>query len=338
LACTLTYRSLDDLRWRECAERHGTSPFQQPWWLDALVNAYGLHGAVAVASGPGEVVAAALPLIQSRLPGRRRLTALPFTDTFEPVAVDRGSRDRLLAGLAQAPCPPIIVRTGVWMAGWNVRALGTVRTVDLSEGAAGVLSGAAAKTRRNVKRAQRPRSGLSARLIQTRGEFMGGHLRLIAATRQRLGAPTQPRAYWKQIWRLHEGGHAITVGVYLDRRLVASGVFLLGIGEAVYKHGASDRASWPLRANYLMLACAYDELAARGMRTLSFGVTDSANRTLREFKARWGGEESTVHYSSTDARALPHRLEPGRLLGEAIRRLPPLVSRAVGSLGYPLAG
>jgi hypothetical protein len=123
----------------------------------------------------------------------------------------------------------------------------------------------------------------------------------------------------------------------LEERLVASGLFLLGVGEAVYKFGASDRAAWPLRPNYLMFATAYDELAARGMRTLSFGVTDSANHSLREFKSRWGGQEHTVHYSATDPGLLPSSLEPGPLLAGAIRRLPSVASSAIGALAYPLA-
>lgn len=278
-----------------------------------------------------------MPLVESKLPWRHRLNALPFTDTFEAIAAETVNRDRLLTALGRTAHRPVVVRTEIRLSGWSVRALGTARAVDVSGGAAGVLAAADAKTRRNVKRAQRPGSGLNAQPIVSRDEFMGPHLRLIRATRRRLGAPSQPQRYWDQIWRLHELGHAVTVGVYLEGRLVASGVFLLGVGEAVYKYSASDPSVWRLRPNYLMLASAYDELASRGIRMLSFGVTASSNRSLREFKSRWGGEEHTAYHSSTDPRLLPTSLEPGSLLSRAIRTLPPVASCAIGALAYPLA-
>ena len=51
-------------------------------------------------------------------------------------------------------------------------------------------------TARSVKRAHRPEVGLTARPITSRSEFLGASLALIARSRRRLGAPTQPRRYW----------------------------------------------------------------------------------------------------------------------------------------------
>ncbi len=281
-------------------------------------------------------IQAALPMIHNKLPWRRRWTSLPFTDTFEPVAIDDGSRDELLAAAAQdAEAEPILIRTHAPLPGWVSREVGTVQVIDVSHGAEGVLGRADAGTRRQVKRAKRPESGLTARPITSHSEFLGAGFRLMAKSRQRLGAPTQPRRYWSEVWRLHELDEALTVGVYLADKLVASGVFLLGSRHAVYKYGASDPASWKLRTNYLMFTTAFDHLAARGVQSMDFGITGQGNVSLRRFKTQWGGEERAAYFSATDARLLPDSIEPGRLLTNTIQRTPVLLGRAIGSLAYP---
>jgi hypothetical protein len=68
---------------------------------------------------------------------------------------------------------------------------------------------------------------------------------------------------------------------------------------------------------------------------MDFGITDQSNVSLRKFKARWGGEERPACFSATDARLLPHSLEPGRILTQAIQRMPVFAGRAIGSLAYP---
>jgi hypothetical protein len=310
---------------------------QHPNWLDALTGAYHLKARIITLTDARGEILAALPMIRSKLPLRRRWTSLPFTDMLEPVASNTAQRDELLVAAAQdTDTDAILIRTHVALPGWFSRQVGTVQVLDVSNGAEGVLRGAASGTRRQVKRAQRPEAGLSARKITSRSEFLGVNLTLTAESRRRLGAPTQPRRYWSRIWELHERDEAMTIGVYLNDGLVANGVFMLGRAHAVYKYGASTLATRHLRTNYLMFASAFDHIAARGMRSMDFGITDLQNMSLRRFKAQWGGEEQPAHFSATDPRLLPDRLEPGRLLTATIQHSPTFVGRAIGSLGYPL--
>jgi CelD/BcsL family acetyltransferase involved in cellulose biosynthesis len=328
--------SAESERWRTFAEEHATSPLQLPSWLDTLTDAYRLRAQIVALTGSDGSVLASLPMIRSKLPWRKRWTSLPFTDTLEPVAIDRGHRDALLVAIAeQAGVGPLIVRTRAALPGWSDRQVGTVQTIDLSEGAEGVLRGAHAHHRRSVKRALRPDGGLVARPIEDRSEFLGASLALMARSRGRLGAPTQPSRYWSRLWQLHERGDALTIGVYLGRRLVANGVFIVGRNHAVYKYGASDPATRQLRTSFLMFVTAYDRLASRGARSMDFGITDLHNSSLREFKSRWGGEEQPAHFSATDEALLPTTIEPGRILTKAIQHTPVFVGRTVGSLAYP---
>ncbi len=333
---SLSLLSPDDGDWRAFASEHATSPLQHPVWLDTLTGAYRLHARIAALVGPRGTIVAGLPMIRSKLPWRNGWTSLPFTDTLEPVALDRGCRDRLLLAVAEhADGEPVLVRTHAALEGWVSRQVGTVEVIDLSDGAAGVLSGADSHHRRSVNRAHRAEAGLTAGPITSRAEFLGPSLALIARSRRRLGAPTQPRRYWRRMWELHEQDEAMTIGVYVGGRLAANGIFLIGGDHAVYKYGASDSDSRRLRTNFLMFATAFDLLASRGVRSMDFGVTDLQNTSLREFKARWGGEEQPAYFSATDARMLPDTLEPGPLLTKVIQRAPVFAGRAVGSVAYP---
>jgi hypothetical protein len=330
----LTLLSPEDLGWRAFAAGHATSPTQRPSWLETITRAYGLKAQIVALTDPDGSILAALPMIRSKLPWRHRWTSLPFTDTIEPLAVDAAHRDELLVAVAEdGDLQSILVRTHAPPSGWFSRQVGTVQVVDLSNGAEGVLRGAKRKTRQNIKLAQK--AGLTARPITSRSEFLGASLTLMAQSRQRLGAPTQPRRYWSRVWQLHEREEALTIGVYLCDKLVANGVFIIGSNHAVFKYSASDSATRHLRTNYLAVATALEHIAARGVQSMDFGITDLRNTSLREYKARWGGEEQPAHFSATGAGMLPGTLEPGRLLTKTIQHTPVFVGRAIGSLAYP---
>lgn len=327
--------SCDDPCWQKFTAKHATSPMQHASWLLALTRAYRLEARVVALTDSNDAILAGLPVVHGNLPWQRRWTSLPFTDTLEPPAVNSARRDELLAAVVtDAETRPILIRTRVALPGWSARQVGTVQVIDLSDGVEGVLSGADAHHRRSVKRAQRREVGLTARPITAKAEFLGASLRLIARSRRRLGAPTQPRRYWSQVWELHERGEAMTIGVYLGNELAANGVFLVGRDHAVYKYGASELATRQLRTNYLMFVSAFEHIAARGVRSMDFGITDLQNTSLRMFKARWGGEEQPAFYSATDARLLPDSLQPGPLLTSAVKSTPVFVGQAIGKLAY----
>lgn len=331
----LTLLPPGDPRWRTFVVSHATSPMQHPMWLDAITHAYHLEARIMALTDSHGAILAGLPMIRSKLPWRNRWTSLPFTDTLKPVAVGDAYRDELLIAAADdADIPPIIIRTQTNHPGWFCRQVGTVQVVDLSNGAEGVLRGAKSKTRQNIRLAQK--SGLITKRITSREEFLGPNLALVAMSRRRLGAPTQPRRYWSRVWEMHERDEALTIGVYLGDELVANAVFIIGSTHAVFKYSASDVATRDLRTNYLALAAGLQHLATSGVQSMDFGITDLRNMSLREYKARWGGEEQPAHFSATDTKLLPNTLEPGRLLTEAIQRAPVFVGRTVGSLAYPL--
>jgi hypothetical protein len=333
-ASGISVLSPDSASWRAFAARHATSPLQHPAWLDALTGAYRLHAQIVALTDSQGSILAGLPMIRSKLPWRKGWTSLPFTDTFEPIADNDTHRDQLLSEAAEhAGAEPILLRTHTDLPGWCSRQVGTVQVLDLSEGAEGVLRGAKSKTRQNIKLASK--AGLTARPIVSRSEFMGANLDLLACSRARLGAPTQPRRYWSRVWELHEREQALTIGVYLKEKLLANAIFVIGERHATFKYSASDAQGKNLRSNYLAFATALQELEARGMQSMDFGITDMHNTSLRKYKVHWGGEEQPAYFSATDADMLPDTIEPGRVLTTVIQRTPVFVGRTVGSLAYP---
>jgi hypothetical protein len=333
---SLAIVSPESVDWRAFAAEHAASPVQRPGWLDTLTGAYNLRARIAALTDTTGAIVAAFPMIHSKLPWRGRWTSLPFTDTLEPVAVDEARRGELLRTLSERPgIEPILIHAHADLPGWFSREVGTVQVLEVADGAEGVLREVSAGTRREVARAQRAETGLTARPIANREDFLDQGLVLIARSRQRLGAPTQPRRYWSLVWDLCEHEEAVAIGVYRGAQLLAIGVFIVGSHHAVYKYSASDHATRHLRTNYLMLASAFDHLAARGVSSMDFGISDLRNTGLRKFKARWGGEERPVRFSATDPRVLPDTLEPGRLVTKAIQRTPVFVGRTVGAVAYP---
>jgi hypothetical protein len=320
--------------WRAFAAEHASSPLQHPAWLDALTSAYRLRARIVALTDSQGAILAGLPMIRSKLPWRKGWTSLPFTDTFEPIAGNDAHRDELLSEAAEhAGAEPILLRTRTDLPGWCSRQIGTVQVLDLAEGVDGVLRGAKAKTRQNIKLARK--AGLLARPIVSRDEFMGASLDLLASSRSRLGAPTQPRRYWSRVWELHEREQALTIGVYLQEKLLANAIFVIGERHATFKYSASDAQGKNLRSNYLAFATALAELKARGMQSMDFGITDMHNTSLRKYKVHWGGEEQPAYFSATDPDMLPDTIEPGRMLTTVIQRAPVFVGRTVGSLAYP---
>lgn len=106
---------------------------------------------------------------------------------------------------------------------------------------------------------------------------------------------------------------AISIGCWLDRTLLAVGVFLRAGGRGVYLFNGWRRDHGPLGPNYLMVHEALRCCASLGDRVMDLGYSHDGG--LREFKQRWGARPATVHViprptSRTDA---PQTIgDPGR--------------------------
>jgi Acetyltransferase (GNAT) domain len=118
---------------------------------------------------------------------------------------------------------------------------------------------------------------------------------------------------------------------------VAGAVFLDWNRRIIYRYGASDRRSWPLRPNNLIFWEAIRRGCASGARSLDFGRSDWADEGLRAFKSSWGAVEEELRYASYGNVQWSSEAAPGRLLRPVLRIAPTWVSRSLGEVFYRFA-
>jgi CelD/BcsL family acetyltransferase involved in cellulose biosynthesis len=330
---------LTDARWADFVARApGAGPFHHPAWLEIIQTHYGWPVRACCLLGDDGAVLAGLPvaLVSSRLTGRR-LVALPFSDACAPLAPE-GKEDELARALdayRRRTGLPLFVHGSV--PGGSVTARYHAHRLTLDGGHAEVQElYAKPQVMRGVRRAQR--EGLVAER-RTDAEALAVFYRLHAATRRRLGAPTQPRRFILRFADLFDRGLGFVVLVRDAGRAVAGAVFLTWNGTLVYKYGASDAHALPKRPNNLVIHEAIRLAHEDGMRVVDFGRTDLGHESLRSFKLGFGAEESELSYTClADRPPAPGGRDLHALAAPVLRRCPPLVSRLVGELLYRHAG
>jgi CelD/BcsL family acetyltransferase involved in cellulose biosynthesis len=339
-----TTLELEDPRWRSfvaaCAD--GT-PFHHPAWAELLAATYGYRAfAVGVCDEAGAVVAGA-PFLEVRsISRRRRWISLPFTDECPALSANGGSPHSLSAtlalGLERLGAPLAEVRGMMDGFGWHIGADAVTHELALDADLDRVRARfSRSQVIRNIGRAER--EGVVVRRAadaQDLDAFYALHTR----TRRRQGVPVQPRRFFELIWsRLVASGLAfILLADAPGREAVAGALFLTSGGSTIYKFGASDVDSWPLRPNHLIFWTAIQEACARGDHRFDFGRTDLANRGLRAFKTGWGAEERPLRYSTlVPGAAAGSEGLASRALSVAIRRGPKWVCRGTGEALYRYA-
>jgi CelD/BcsL family acetyltransferase involved in cellulose biosynthesis len=333
----------DDQRWQHLVDRSREAlPFHRPAWLEVLADSYGfLPFVLAVSDAAGEL-SAGLPLMEVKDPLRgRRWIALPFTDRCPPLVTSSEAGERLAAALdtarREAGVERLEIRSRVVGDGFTDGVVAATHLLELAPGYEALERSFASTTRRNLRKAQREH--LELRIADSEDDIVRVFYELQARTRRRLGVPVQPRRFFQTLWRLglERGlGHALLV---LQRgRPVAAAVFLVAGETVVYKYGASDERSWPLRPNNLLFAEAIRRACANGAAVFDFGRSDLEDTGLRAFKAGWGAREEPLVYASTGRQPAPRAASiASRISSAALRRVPVRMGRAIGEALYRYA-
>jgi CelD/BcsL family acetyltransferase involved in cellulose biosynthesis len=335
---------LGDVRWTSyVAGSAAATPFHAPAWGQLLAATYGFRGFALALAGDGGALRGGAPFLAVRRPsGRSCWISLPFTDECPLLADDVQARGALVRVLAetqvQQRVPGIELRDMVEGYGWSSAADAVIHELELDRDIERVRARfSKSQVRRNISRAER--DGVVVRRA-TSSDDLDAFYALHTQTRRRQGVPVQPRRFFEQLWaRLVEPGAAsILLADAGGRTAVAGALFLIGNGTTIYKFGASDVESWPLRPNHLIFWTAIREACERGDRRFDFGRTDLDNAGLRAFKSGWGAEERPLRYSSRPRAAdASHAGLLSRGLSVAIRRGPRWVCRGAGAALYRYA-
>ena len=195
-----------------------------------------------------------------------------------------------------------------------------------------------ANTRRNIKKAER--SGLTVNIDNSLLSVKYFY-RLNCLTRRRLGYPSQPFSFFRQVHKYAiSQGYGIVVSAFLSNTCVAAAVYFFFGDQAIFKFGASDLEYQYIRPNNLVMWEAIKWLRDRGIQTMSFGRTNLEDRGLLRYKRSWGTIEKQIGYYRYDLKRndFLFRTKAVSLHREIFQRMPIPLLRLIGRLAYKHLG
>jgi hypothetical protein len=328
---------VSDERWSRFVERAPQScVFHHPLWLRLLRDCYRYPmSAVCVARSDGELVAG-LPIaeVRSRLTGSR-LVSVPFSDVCGPLVTAAGSDDALLTA----------VDAHRRQAGLSLEVHADVQTLPSSATSARFvhhivpLDGEPDAVVKRVRREKRRGASRARRLgvevrRRTDREAVGTFFRLHAATRHRLGVPTQPRRFFYGLVELFAHGLGFVLLAEWQGQPIAAAVYLQHQMVLTCKYSAWDVRHHDKYANDLIQIEAIRLAADAGCSALDMGRAELADTGLRRFKHELGAVERELTYTT----APPAKRKSGhsvpKLQRSLIQRSPGLVGELLGSALY----
>ena len=334
--------SLDDPRWLELvASAEASTPFHHPAWARLLSDAYRYPAHALVVPGSENRIDAGVPVLEvgGRL-RRRRYVSLPFTDSCEPLVRD-GDVTWLAQALAQAHAsgdlPRLELRADVPVEGGIRTSVGVLHRLALDPDPDRVFAGFhKSQVQRAIARSERER--VTVHRAEAPGDLSEVFYRLHVETRSRLGAPVQPRRYFRLLWeRMIEPGLGFLSAGQRRKAPGRRSGFLVWKRTVIYKYGASAHDSLRLRPNHALFWHAIRWAAENGHDTMDFGRSDAWNAGLRSFKSGWGATEEDLIYTYLGAKTTGNASGKRRLIEPVIRRSPERVARVVGELFYRYA-
>ncbi len=325
-------------QWAEYAGSHPAATiFHHRRWLELLRDQYGFTLQIWGVYEAGQI-AAALPLIKSRVLGRGcRVSGLPFSDVVPFLYRRREDAEGLLRQLADTL--PGDVRSMVLRCDEPLQPATNVAAyvrhlIDLEPPLEQIEARYPRTLHQNLRQAARDGLQFDA---GTDRSFVDDFYRLHLQTRSRHGAPVQPRSFFARLQKhLLEAGLGFVGRIRLGEKAIAAAIFLHHQDKFVCKYSASDQAFLSHRPNDLLMHHGIRIARSQGCTSFDFGVSGCGQEGLRRFKSKWGAVESTVYDCYL-------RGEPGsagvdsplfRFASRILRFAPAWCCRAAGELGY----
>lgn len=314
--------------------------FHHPAWLELLAATYGFRCFVLVTYDDTGAIAAGLPMAEIRsLFTGRRWVSLPYSDYCNPLYRDAQALECLTDGLVQLSearsVPQIRLR---WtfpdrpaITSYSHHVLHQLPLEPDKKLQARRMDG---MHRQNIRMARK--NGLCIER-GTSLDFVQQFYQLQLETRQRKGLPAQP---WRFFRLLKDHVLDRDLGFVLlalkDDVCVAGAICLHWQRSLMCKYAASHENTLALRPNNLLFWTAITWGCDNGYQVFDMGRSGLDNQGLRDFKSRWGAEETPLGYSAIAGRVKEQHGD-GRLMqamGTVIRRSPLWVTQTMGELLY----
>jgi CelD/BcsL family acetyltransferase involved in cellulose biosynthesis len=280
--------------------------FHTAAWARVLSESYGYKPLYFTMLDSGKLVGL-IPVMEvdSWLTGKRGVS-LPFTDICHPIADSAGTFQELLDAVVgygrKAGWKHIELRGGSrFISRQPASAQHFVHTLDLSPDESTVRKRFKSNTLRNISKAER--GGVEV-AIERSHEAVAAYYQLHCGTRRHHGLPPQPWSFFEKIYRhiIATGQGFVSLASHKGQR-IAGLICLYWKDQAIYKFGASDRASLNLRPNNLVMWEAIRWCCRNSIRGFHFGRTEPENDGLLQFKRCWGAAEDRFQYFNYDTRA-----------------------------------
>jgi len=269
-------------------------------WIETVRQAYGYKpcGLLAHRRDDGCVVGALpLMLVDSFLTGKR-LVSLPFTAYCDPLGAAwnwehvQGFLARRYPGVQAVRFRFLYDQTSV---GEAAPARYVTHILDLAPGADEIFRAAHnTSIRQRIRRARR--NGFEVRWEDS-DAALGSFYRLLIRVRKRLGLPPPPYGFFRSLWECLRPEKMVELPAVLwNGKTVAAGI-VLKFGDRVHlEYSASDERFMKEGVNPLLIWEAVRMACRQGARFFDFGRSSVANRSLIEFKERWGATAYPLRY------------------------------------------
>jgi len=325
-----------------------SSVFHTTEWLEALRRTYGFAPVAYTTARSGSALTAAIPFCQvhSWLTGRR-LVSLPFSDHCQPLSESAGDLEEILdSARADAKATdwryvqirPLVAPPLAALDRSGFRDEGTLLhfKLDLGPDLDTLFQGVKYDVRKDVRRAERSELRY---VVGADPQMIAAYYRLHVMTRSTQGIPPQPLAWFRNIADCL--GEMLDVHLLLrDSTPIAGLVTILYRDQLMWKYSASDPVGDRAGMGKSLMWRSIRRAKEQGATSLDMGRCDPEHVGLAQFKERWGGRRSELHYFRSPPLA-EERPRP-RWVSDAAKsivpRLPASVLAAAGRLAYRHVG
>jgi hypothetical protein len=281
--------------------------------------------------------------IKSNLTGRRGVS-LPFSDSCEPIVLEKNDFDELFRNLLvhaeESGWRYFELRGGKnYLSNCQPSTYHYGHTLNLCQSEEKIFSSLRNSTRRNIKKATK--EGVQVKIFYS-FDALKRFYRLHCITRKYHGVPPQPFSFFKMIYTHVLSNHYGIVALgYFQEKVIAAAVFFHFGKNVIYKYGASDRRYQNLRANNLIMWEAIKYYSPRGYKEFSFGRTAPENRGLLQFKDGWSKRRTEIKYYKYDLKEKRFETERPKVstfYTKIFQRMPIPILNIFGSMLYKHMG
>ena len=338
----------NDSRWDEFVVEHSrASIYHHSAWIKVLASTYDYKPVgLALENADTGKLEGILPffLVESRWTGRR-LVSLPYTSYCEKL-LPESQLSRIIDFAAQL-YPRLDYIELRFLAEEGLAGLDDLKRsddysahiLDLDKDLDEIFRSFHDKcVRKRIKRAER--MGLNFRITDEELDLKRFYT-LETIVRQRHCLPPPPYRFFDNMWKILKPlGYFLLAVVECKSKIIAAAIVLKFKDKFHLEYSASDRRALKLAPNqkliWELIKMAHHDRA----RYLDFGRTASANRSLREFKERWGAQKRALSYCYFPSAKKPGRENSfaRRFICRINRLLPAALLKLEGELLFPHLG